>query len=687
LENFRQFYGEQSLSFSTDSEKNVTLIYGSNGAGKTTILNAFTWGLYGETTPGLAEAEWLISNIAWSEAEVGDTVRAQVQIEFEDKDHVYELVRTQRARKGSDGRKEILADGEASLRVTDSGGENEEVFNLEGAIGSILPSRLHRFVFFDGERDIERLAQPDATQNIEDAIKTVLGLEILERGIVHVNKARTSELNSDLTKEGDQRDVELSEQISKLSDERDRVASDQTEMKKNLAAQEKELVRVDSELSKIEAAKELQNRRKEIESALSMVDQRIKDAERGLDDKLRRAGFLAFTPGLLKAAGEEVEVLADKGEIPAPLKRPFVQQLLEQKECICGSELKEGSPEQEAVMAWFEKAGAPEVEARWNQIDANVLSFRGMRDDLYRYLGETIKECTGHEREQKVWEQKASEIEQDMTKVDDEAAKQMNGRRVKLRADIAEIQRKIGAAQQKIEDLESERSEAEAELEKAEDQSKKAAQARHRVGVAREVEAVFKQILELRTAQTRDALDERIKKIFGDMCFRPYVPALADDFQLTLSTVVGGDELPVAKSTGESQILALSFVGAMADLARDRYRESLEKEDGSGLLNFQGGVFPLVMDAVFGSLDDTYQEGVATSLPDLAPQVIVLVTRGSAVDAIQGELWPHTGKAAVCTIYTSAEGEEEATLDGPSGTVPYRIPVDDGRDRSEILEI
>jgi len=46
LKNFRQFYGEQSVHFSTDQDQNVTVIHGSNGSGKTTLLNAFTWLFY-----------------------------------------------------------------------------------------------------------------------------------------------------------------------------------------------------------------------------------------------------------------------------------------------------------------------------------------------------------------------------------------------------------------------------------------------------------------------------------------------------------------------------------------------------------------------------------------------------------------------------------------------------------------
>ena len=47
LNNFRQFKGNQRLDFSTDADKNVTVLLGDNTFGKTTILQAFNWCLYG----------------------------------------------------------------------------------------------------------------------------------------------------------------------------------------------------------------------------------------------------------------------------------------------------------------------------------------------------------------------------------------------------------------------------------------------------------------------------------------------------------------------------------------------------------------------------------------------------------------------------------------------------------------
>ena len=45
-ENFRNFKNKGSINFSTDGK--VTLIYGKNGDGKTTMHQLFQWVLYGE---------------------------------------------------------------------------------------------------------------------------------------------------------------------------------------------------------------------------------------------------------------------------------------------------------------------------------------------------------------------------------------------------------------------------------------------------------------------------------------------------------------------------------------------------------------------------------------------------------------------------------------------------------------
>ena len=44
--NFRQFKNENTIKFSCDRDKNVTIILGNNTFGKTTLLQMFNWCFY-----------------------------------------------------------------------------------------------------------------------------------------------------------------------------------------------------------------------------------------------------------------------------------------------------------------------------------------------------------------------------------------------------------------------------------------------------------------------------------------------------------------------------------------------------------------------------------------------------------------------------------------------------------------
>lgn len=687
LQNFRQFYGQQALRFSTDPQKNVTLIYGSNGSGKTTLLNAFTWGLYGSTTAGFDQEKWLINNLAWSEAAANEEVVARVQIEFEDDGKVYSIERVQSARKSDDGSHVITRDNDATLHITDESGKNEELHAPSGAINAILPERLNRFVFFDGERGLERLTHPDSYRDAEDAVKTVLGLEVVERAIEDLRNARKI-LNKELSDVGTDRDKELTEQIGQMEEQQAKLEEEVGRLRENVAANKRDLAKVDSELAKLEESRELQRRREAFDEAVAQADTRIAKANNDLDEAVRRDGYLAFVEPLADRAVELFDERRARGEIPAAIKLQFVQDLLSEGRCICGSELRDGESEHEHVSEWLTKAARPEVEDSWIDLTAQAKSEYKARDDLYRYLRDTLGERASHEQERKVWDDKRSEIGKEIKDLDSGEVQQLEERRDRLKRGIEEGERRIYMLEERdLAHLGSEIAAKQRELAEAEKESERAGKARRRVAAAGNAIEVFRAILEIRTEQTREELDARIKSVFNAICFRPFVPALGEDFRLTLSETVGGREIAVARSTGESQILSLSFVGAVAERARERYAESHNSGGGSsGLLSFEGGIFPLVLDAVFGNLDDEYQLSAAEALPDLAPQVILMVSRTQGKDAVKQALWPRAGRVAVCTLYSSEKSGGSTTVETPVGEIPYRVEIDERRDCTELVE-
>lgn len=48
LHNFRQYYDTVEIDLKTDENKNIVLIGGKNGFGKTNLLIALVWCLYGD---------------------------------------------------------------------------------------------------------------------------------------------------------------------------------------------------------------------------------------------------------------------------------------------------------------------------------------------------------------------------------------------------------------------------------------------------------------------------------------------------------------------------------------------------------------------------------------------------------------------------------------------------------------
>ena len=91
MKNWRSFLGEHVIEFSVDPDRPLTLLFGPNGSGKTALLNAFTWGLYGEFTDGFDYKQRLVSNRALAADEAAEAV---VELAFEHDDVEYVVRRT-----------------------------------------------------------------------------------------------------------------------------------------------------------------------------------------------------------------------------------------------------------------------------------------------------------------------------------------------------------------------------------------------------------------------------------------------------------------------------------------------------------------------------------------------------------------------------------------------------------------
>ena len=100
VENFLPFQGKQRIDFSTDKERNVTLVMGNNGAGKTSLAQAFEWCLYGRAPKDSAQ---VINAFVKDRIVPGSFRYASVEIELEKDGKVYTISRKQRYARRENG--------------------------------------------------------------------------------------------------------------------------------------------------------------------------------------------------------------------------------------------------------------------------------------------------------------------------------------------------------------------------------------------------------------------------------------------------------------------------------------------------------------------------------------------------------------------------------------------------------
>jgi DNA sulfur modification protein DndD len=663
VENFRQFHGRCSLHFSTSEDKNVTVFYGANGAGKTTLLNAFTWCLFGEFTPAFENSTHLLNERAWNEVKSGMEVSCKVSAEFDHEDRKYLVERITIHKKTASGEPQVLRDADLTLDITDETGRTTRGKTAADTINQILPARLSSFFFFDGER-IENLVKPDAYKEIEDAIKTILGLEVVERAIKHLGAA-SKKLEAELREVATPETQKFIDEKQDLEKSREAKSQEKEKCGKNLEALKKEQDLIESKLRNLEEAKKLQEKRDRLVKEFTENQESIAAVRKEIARRSSHQGYLAFTKGLFEGVIATLESHREKGEIPSPIKRQFVEDLLERGECICGTALREGTEPLQKVMSWKERAGLADVEEAWTRLCAQAEESQRIRDELFRFLqerGGTLAKLTAT---QTFLREQINEVGDALGATESEEVRNLEDRRNKIVQEADDHKKVIWSVDHDIEGLEEKIKEKENQIQASQAQEMQEKKAKLRVQVARKAREVFEQILRLRTDDVRLQLDERIKKTYSKISYKAYIPTLNEQFHLELVKAVGLEDEAVAKGTGENQILSLSFVGALADLARQRLSEAKEGGRAGHSIGFQGGIYPIVMDSPFGSLDENYRDQVAAAIPLLAPQVIVFVTKSQGLGAVRERFASRIGRECVITYFTHKADatEEDIALD------------------------
>ena len=182
LHNFSSYEGNNEFDFEiTDAGKNIVLIGGKNGAGKTSLFTAIKVALYGPLAYGyvgvnshyISKIKDLINSKAFQQEVVESEVQLTLQLKIERDIRNYVITRkwdytnqklTEEYTVARDGK--LLNDQELSY--------------FENYLRSIIPPDLFEFFLFDGEEVGNIFSTSAYNTYVRNAVFTMCGMDVFE---------------------------------------------------------------------------------------------------------------------------------------------------------------------------------------------------------------------------------------------------------------------------------------------------------------------------------------------------------------------------------------------------------------------------------------------------------------------------------------------------------------------------
>lgn len=637
LEDFRPFFGSQYLDFSEDFKRNVTLVHAQNGQGKTTLLNALLWAFHGKFTGNFKDADLLVNK----EAVRQGRTTCKVEVHFEHDGNEYRLIRQQAVKSGQ---------SEPRVFTIDTNGALHPHPQQKAFIEQVFPSDMAQYFFFDGEY-AENFANTTQDRSVHDAIRRILGCTAAEFGLEDIDKLQ-SRVHRQI------RESTTSIEVQKLEDEREeterRVAASIKSLEKNRDEQvvlNKTLKQINDRLAEIAASALLQKQREKVVRSLQSARERQRQLELQRVRWLSERGTAVVGSRVATVCSDVYREFTKRAEIPAPYNEQFVLALINQKTCICGRHLEPGSPEMGAVSGLLSTAAESESLRRLVRVSAFSQGYdRKLQSALSAYR-DTEAQLAGASDDIARLELEVQELSKKLADSPAvEVAERERARAAKLRELVNmanqedQLERNIGSGRQRLREIDLELSSKAAK-------DKTLARLNRRLAALKRAASRLNDQLDRLQRTALEKISTDTNTLLQKIIRKPYSVQVSQSYGLTL---LDENREKVPPSSGESQLLSLSFLAALIRFCADRQRDR-------NVLLTPGTVAPFVLDSPFGQLDPVYRKGAATFIPEFAEQVILLLSASQADEGVLGALRSHIGSECALVQHN---GQRRSAGDG-----------------------
>jgi DNA sulfur modification protein DndD len=613
LTDFGPFKDEQRIEFPSDG--GVSIIYGENMRGKTTLLNAIRYALFGKVITRGANEVALHQIGNWETAKEKGKYGFKVVLAFEHEGSKYELTREHRPRPGVKAPQTDL-DYQQEYYLTKDGnvlGPDQR----DSELARIMPETVSRFFLFDGEllQQYEELLRNESEmgRSIKEAIERILGVPVLTNG-----RADLAELAKDAQKreakaaQKNQKTQSLGNQHEALLKQRDGLQEETERLRKELDALKVSKASKEELLRKTEKTRALLDERARLEDQIRDADTRLIEKEEKRKELLTVAwkGLLNARIRTTREALEQ-ELMATREAyqrtlVAADVAEKLRQALTDGLCSTCGQDLAPGARERltALVAETMPKEQRTELEARIQRLERRVGTLKqseaSSNVDVLREVQDAIDEL---KIKKAGAEDRLGEIKEQTKDLDETEVRKLYTDYDKVVADIGILQKGIKEQGEALDVINDRISKVEAEMAKFADAD--LATERARKELCEKLRTLFAGAVDAFRDRLRGKVEKDAAALFVKLTSEPDYKGLSINESYGL-TIVHADGSPIpVRSAGAEHIVALSLMGALQRNAPLRG--------------------PIVMDSPFGRLDQVHTTKVIQALPSMAEQVMLLV--------------------------------------------------------------
>ncbi len=581
IHNYRQ-YRDLTLEF-RPGDHDLQLIVADNGVGKTNLLNAFTWCLYGDE-PHLGNSKYdagepklnkeviaeCVQNSVWVEnvsvivtVELGDAKNSTVKIK---RSVPFRLLQ-------KDGLEFIEKKAEEQFTVTVTNGIDGQALSLknEGAtayINRYLPESIREYFFFDGEQ-LNTYFQETKGDRIKEAVYSISQIDVLSRTIDHLKttvsgKKRDASAISSST-------AQIYKKLDELKQTRDGDIDRIERNQSSLFEAKRRLSDIDGQLRGVEDVRGIENER---EAALELEKSYLEHYKRD------QAKYYEFVRKMMvdfnlypvaKKTLDVIERMEREGHLPPSIDPEKLQKALSMGTCtLCGHSLNEDERAHiEAMLNQFK------VSSETSNILSSMRSeLKRIVDSVKRYPAERKQVLQSLKKDEQGLEQiglRLNDINARITKFAESSddLKRLFEEREQLDAEIASLNQGIGAFQSKKDEMDGMISVWEKKLNAELEKDKKTEAANRAISFGNRALSVLKAAEKAIVDDVRKRMESRTEALFKGLVWKNSKCdriELTERYQLSLYDRQGYSCAGTC-SAAERSLLALSFTLAMHEVS------------------------------------------------------------------------------------------------------------------------